>query len=397
MEVARYQFYFRSDQGIDSPDSPTYFKTYMTNTLTLKNPDNHFVLKVQQLSIPVTYYQFNVANQSSILRYSVLLGTSILHIGSITIPDGNYNVSQMGDQLTSMLAQSILAGVPSITACDIFWTYDSISNKFGMRFVGNLISGVAWQVYLSGDTILNALGFNYLSADWTVNDPYYYGYKQVNMFPLSQLYVVSDTLSDDESFQNFDDNTHQGLATHSSIIAVAQITCPVYTFFHYEFKNPIPVKIDRTSIEFLDFDLTDFFGKPLQGLTEPWNITFEIAEINTDAERRQTLRTFINEPPVPLRSVAFLENRSKNIDLNIANAGNQLELLKQQVNTSLENIRSDVQKRKVTDSSDGEIYQSISGTQTGTYYEPTIGSTVTGETKQATTDFDRSPKRQRET
>jgi hypothetical protein len=172
----------------------------------------------------------------------------------------------------------------------------------------------------------------------------------------------------------------------------------MYSYYTYEFKNPIPVVLDRTTVDFIDFDLTDYFGNPLQGLTEPWNITFQISEINADEERRQTLRTFINVPqPPPLRTVAFLENRSKNIDLNITNAGNQLELLKQQVNSSLENIRSDVQKRKSPTTPDGTLYQSVPGTQTTTYFESTIAPTSSRETEQTSTDFNRSSKRQRET
>ena len=397
MEVARYQFYFQSDQGISDSSSSAYFKTYMTNQLTLVNPDNHFVLKVQQLTIPLSYYQFNAANQSSIVQYSIVLGSSTLYTGSITVPDGNYSVCQMADRLTALLAEGILANVPLITSCYVYWKYDPIANKFALRFVGNLIGGVAWQVYLSGDSILNALGYNFTSADWTVNDPWYYGYKQVNMNPMSQIYVVSNTLSDSESFQNFDDATHNSLATHSGIVAVAQIKCPMYTYYSYEFKNPIPVVLDRTTVDFLDFDLTDYFGNALQGLTEPWNITFCISEISTDIERAQSLRTFINTPQPPnLHTVSFLENRSKNIHLSLANAGSQLDLLKQQLNTSLENIRADVQKRKSPDSSNGTIYQGISGTKITSYYEPTIDPPNATETEQTTTDFDRSPKRQRE-
>lgn len=397
MEVARYQFYFQSDQGMSDSSSSAYFKTYMANQLTLLNPDNHFVLKVQQLTIPLSFYQFNAANQSSIVQYSIVLASSTLYTGSITVPDGNYSVCQMADRLTALLAQGILANVPSITSCYVYWKYDPIANKFALRFVGNLIGGVAWQVYLSGDSILNALGYNFTSASWTVNDPWYYGYKQVNMNPLSQIYVVSNTLSDSETFQNFDDAAHNSLATHSGIVAVAQIKCPMYTYYSYEFKNPIPVMLDRTTVDFLDFDLTDFFGNALQGLTEPWNITFSITEMNTDLERAQQLRTFINSTqPQPLHTISFLENRSKNIDLNIANAGNKLELLKQQVYSSLQNLKSDVQKRKTPESPDGTIYQGASGKQSTSYYEPTLGSTNARETEQTTSDFDRSPKRQRE-
>lgn len=397
MEVARYQFYFQSDQGISDSSSSAYFKTYMANQLTLLNPDNHFVLKVQQLTIPLSFYQFNAANQSSIVQYSIVLASSTLYTGSITVPDGNYSVCQMADRLTALLAQGILANVPSITSCYVYWKYDPIANKFALRFVGNLIGGVAWQVYLSGDSILNALGYNFTSVDWTVNDPWYYAYKQVNMNPLSQIYVVSNTLSDSESFQNFDDAAHNSLATHSGIVAVAQIKCPMYTYYSYEFKNPIPVVLDRTTVDFLDFDLTDFFGNALQGLTEPWNITFSITEMNTDLERAQQLRTFINSTqPPPLHTISFLENRSKNIDLNIANAGNKLELLKQQVYSSLQNLKTDVQKRKTPESPDGTIYQGASGKQSTSYYEPALGSTNARETEQTTSDFDRSPKRQRE-
>lgn len=396
MEVARYQFYFQSDQGVNdaSIDSPAYFKTYMINTLNLLNPDNHFVLKVQQLTIPLSYYQFNAANQSSTLQYAVVLSSTTLYSGSVIIPDGNYSICQIADQLSALLAQSILTNVPAITSCYVYWKYDEISNRFALRFIGNLIGGVAWQVYLSGDAIEKALGYTFGAFDFTVNDPWVYGSKQVNMYPLSQLYVVSTALSDSESFQCYEDVTHNSSTTHSGIVAVAQIKCPSYTYYSYEFKNPIPVVLDRTTVDFLDFDLRDYFGNALYGLDQPWNITFSISEMSTDAERHQLLRTFINIPqPPPLHSISFLENRSKNIDLNIEKTSAELDLLKSKLQTSIDTLKNNVQKRKSPSSPSPAIYESSLGAKTTTYFEPTLTANNSGETKQETSDVDRSPKR----
>jgi hypothetical protein len=396
MEVARYQFYFQSDQGVNdaSIDSPAYFKTYMINSLNLLNPDNHFVLKVQQLTIPLSYYQFNAANQSSTLQYAVVLSSTTLYSGSVIIPDGNYSICQIADQLSALLAQSILTNVPAITSCYVYWKYDVISNRFALRFIGNLIGGVAWEVYLSGDAIEKALGYTFGAFDFTVNNTWIYGYKQVNMYPLSQLYVVSTALSDSESFQCYEDVTHNSSTTHSGIVAVAQIKCPSYTYYSYEFKNPIPVVLDRTTVDFLDFDLRDYFGNALYGLDQPWNITFTISEVNTDAERSQMLRTFINVPQPPaLHSISFLENRSKNIDLNIEKTSAKLDLLRSKVQTSIDTLKNNVQKRKSPASPNPAIYESSLGAKSTTYFEPTLAFDNPGETKQETTDVSRSPKR----
>jgi hypothetical protein len=396
MEVARYQFYFQSDQGVNdaSIDSPAYFKTYMINTLNLLNPDNHFVLKVQQLTIPLSYYQFNAANQSSTLQYAVVLSSSTLYSGSVIIPDGNYSICQIADQLSALLAQSILTNVPAITSCYVYWKYDVISNRFALRFIGNLIGGVAWEVYLSGDAIEKALGYTFGAFDFTVNNTWIYGAKQVNMYPLSQLYVVSTALSDSETYQCFEDETHNSSTTHSGIVAVAQIKCPSYTYYSYEFKNPIPVVLDRTTVDFLDFDLRDYLGNALYGLDQPWNITFSISEMSTDAERQQTLRTFINIPqPPPLHSISFLENRSKNIDLNIYKTSAELDLLRSKLQTSIDTLKNNVQKRKSPSSPSPAIYESSFGAKSTTYFEPTLASDNPGETKQETTDVGRSPKR----
>lgn len=398
MEIARYQFYFQSDQGTNdaSINSPCYFKTYMINSLTLLNPDNHFVLKVQSLTIPLCYYQFNALNQSSTLQYAVVLSSTTLYSGSIVIPDGNYSVCQMADKLSVMLAQSILNNIPSITSCYVYWKYDITSNRFALRFVGSLIGGVAWVVYLSGDTISNALGFNFTNFDFIVNDTWKYGNKQVNMYPLSQIFVVSNTLSDSETFQCFSDDTHNSSTSHAGIVAMAQITCPTYSYYSYEFKNPIPVVLDRTTIDFLDFDLTDYFGNALYGMDQPWNITFTISEISTDAERQQSLRTFINAPQPPLSSVSFLENRSKNIDLNLEKTSAHLESLKNTLIKSLSTLKNNVQKRKNPNSPNSEIYQSPTRTKYTSYFEPTLATNNSGETKQETINISRSTDGERE-
>jgi hypothetical protein len=152
--------------------------------------------------------------------------------------------------------------------------------------------------------------------------------------------------------------------------------------------------LDRTTVDFLDFDLRDYFGNALYGLDQPWNITFSISEMSTDAERHQSLRTFINIPqPPPLHSISFLENRSKNIDLNIEKTSAELDLLRSKLQTSIDTLKNNVQKRKSPSSPSPAIYESSLGAKTTTYFEPTLTANNSGETKQETSDVDRSPKR----
>ena len=169
-EVARYQFYFNSTNAVldVSQDSSCYFKVYLNRILSLTNPDNQFYLAVEKVTIPNCFKQFTSSNSSSTLGYAIYVSSSSVYNGSISIPNGNYSVSDMGSLIATLLPADIIANVPSITSCSITWVYNKNTNRFSMQLFGSLYGGLSWELVLSDCAITKALGFYNFNAQEAV-------------------------------------------------------------------------------------------------------------------------------------------------------------------------------------------------------------------------------------
>jgi hypothetical protein len=402
IEVARYQFFFNSSKGLTdvSQDSFNYFKVYLNRNLTLVNPDNHFELTIEKVSIPFCFSQFAFANLSSVLQYRIDDPLGSIYFGSISIPDGNYSVFDMGNTIANLLPADIMTNIPSITNCTIEWQYDPPTNRFRMKILGSLYLGNVWELILSPCPITVALGFDNQNpqqvTSFNVNDPFVTGIYNVNMNPIPEIYVVSSTLTDNNAFQCFPSNAVLVEASVTSIVAVVHLDHPAPYYIYKDFNNPIKIPLDRNSIDTIDFDLRDYDGNPLYGSDQSWNITFHISEISNDAVRQQQLKTFINPISPPIDQVDFLERKLTQASSPVQNTTDSLETLKQRVNESLEKLRTDVQKRKNPTTSVSTVYESSIGTKGPTNSQPTLTSSNSTTTEQTTPDLDVSAKRQRE-
>lgn len=406
-EITRYQFFFNSAKGILDIESFTYFKVFLNRILTLQNPNNQFVLAVEKVSIPYCFYQFNTEQGSSILPYQINVSGTSIYTGSISIPDGNYCVSDMGSTIASLLSANIMANVPSLTGVSIVWFYSPVTNRFSMKVTGSLYSGSAWDLILGYCPITRALGFyNILDADavsFTVNQDFTAGMFSVNMNPISEIYITSN-LNDNDSNQCFPIDETRLQTQISDIVAVVHLERPSVYYIYKDFVNPIKIPLDRTSIDIIDFDLKDYNGNPLVGFDQSWNITFSISEVYVNKEtREQTLKTFINSstPVVPINQTNFLQRNTVSQSLNQPATDSvteiDLDALRQRLDDSLQQLRANVQKRKSPATDTATIPQSEAGATTTTNpNQPTIATPDSGQTEQTTSDIDGPAKRQRE-
>jgi len=396
-EVTRYQFYFNSSKALldVSQDSPCYFKVYLNRILSLSNPDNQFFLAVEKVTIPNCFNQFNYNNSSSTLVYAVYVSGSSVHTGSISVPDGNYSVSDMGNVVAALLPADIMANVPSITNCTITWVYDKITNRFKLQLLGSLYTGLPWELILDQCAITTALGLNSINDTeaivLNVNAAYFQGQYNVNMNPIPEIYVVSNQLTDTNAFQCFPDGEFRVDTQISGNVAVVQLNHPAPYYICKDYVNPTKIPLDRTSIDMMDFDLRTYNNEPLYGLDQPWHITFSIMEVNMDAIRAQQLRTYINSIPPPINQVNFLERNRINEETS-----QNLEDLKQRLTDSLDQLRRNVQKRKSPATTSTTILEDSPGTDNTTASGSAITPTSSGKTEQTPIDINGPAKRQRE-
>ena len=410
-EITRYQFFFNSAKGILNIESFSYFKVYLNRILALQNPNNQFVLAVEKLSIPFCFNQFNSVQGSSILPYQINVSGTGIYTGSVSIPDGNYCVSDMGNTIASLLSADIMANVPSITGVSILWVYNPATNRFSMKVIGSLYSGAVWELILGYCPITIALGFaGILDAEaiiFEVNEDYLTGMFSVNMNPISEIYVTSN-LGDNNAYQCFPKDQFQVETQITDIVAVIHLERPSSYYIYKDFVNPIKIPLDRDSIDVIDFDLKDYSGKPLVGFDQSWNITFSISEVYVSKETRdQTQKTYINSSiaTVPITQANFLQRNlvsqsvSQPVDQPSADSVTEIDLdiLRQRLDDSLQQLRANVQKRKSPTADTATIPQSEAGTTTTpNSNQPTVTTPDSGQTEQTTSNIDGPAKRQRE-
>jgi hypothetical protein len=398
-EVARYQFFFNSFKGIalDGSASGAYFKVLLNRQLTLTNPDNQFILTVEKVTIPVCFNQFTLDDLSSVLPFRLTDALGTFYNSTISIPNGNYSISDMGNTLASLLSAE-LNTVPSMSGVSINWTFSSITNRFSLQLIATY--PVPFNLLFTNCPIVTAIGFtNYLDVTpppIIANGPFVVGDYNVNMNPIPEIYVVSDALSDSNSFQCFPVGQSSVQTTASGIVAVIQLEHSSPYYVCKEYINPTPIPLDRLIIDTIDFDLRDYNGNILYDFDQQWFITFSITEYNNDALRNENLRTYINVlPPASLSEVGILGTKSETPE-PLEESTTNLDSLKQQLSESLEKLKTHVQKRKAAATLPATVYEGSTGTVDTFANEPTFTPTNAGETEQTTTDFNGSGKRQRE-
>jgi hypothetical protein len=399
-EVVRYQFFFNSFKGIavDGNPSGAYFKVYLNRQLTLINPDNQFILAVEKVTIPVCFNQFTIDDLSSVLPFRLTDTLGYFYTSTISIPNGNYSISDMGNTLTSLLSAQLntpglISGMSNVS---MNWTYNTVTNRFSLQLIATYPS--AFNMTFTNCAVSSAIGFtNYLDTiapPIIANGPFVSGDYNINLNPIPEIYVTSDTLSDSNSFQCIPVGNNGVETTAANIVAVIQLDHSSPYYVYKDFKNPMMIPLDRSIIDTVDFDLRDYNNNVLHGFDQPWFITFSITEYTNDGIRDENLRTFINViPPAPIDRVDFLGVKSP----EESEQKNTLETLKVQLTQSLEKLKTNVQKRKSPPTTTAEVYESQVGpSPTPSTNESTTASTNAGQTEQTTIDPNGSAKRQRE-
>jgi hypothetical protein len=394
-EVARYQFFFNSFKGIALDDNPSgaYFKVLLNRQLTLTNPDNQFVLTVEKVTIPVCFNQFALYDLSSVLPFRLHDSLGFFYTSSISIPNGNYSISDMGNTLAALLSAN-LNDVPSMSNASINWRYNHVTNKFSLQLIADYSQD--FDMRFTTCAITNAIGFtNLLDTTSPIienNGPFVSGDYNINMNPIPEIYVVSDTLSDSNSFQCNPVGFTGVQTTATGVIAAIQLKHSPPFYVSKEFTIPTAIPLDRTIIDFIDLDLRDYNGNILNDFDQPWFISFSITEYNNDTVRAENLRTYINvQPTAPLSTVGFLGSSTEATEQPV-----DLVPLQKQLQESLEKLKTHVQKRKSTASIATTVSEGTTGTVSTSGNDSTSAPSNTGETEQTTIDSN-AAKRQRET
>jgi len=278
LALNRYQFFCNKSQAeIQSRQSP-YCEFRLKQKLTLSNPEYMFQISINRVSIPLQFYQFN--NNNNQLKWTIVgaIPISLLNLSStIVITPGNYNLNEFITELNNKTLPSLQSQSALFTSATWSFNFNSITNKAEYKLATNI---AVCDIEFSPCVISSALGFD---NPWMIicNSPTFLQAPfTVNLIPISNVYVTSQTLSDNTSFEALG-----GQIDYSQVLATVPLD---YLNIHYcsvEFNNPIKIRLTNDTISILDFSLQDSSGYELS-CDQPWSLQFTIEEVHSPSVGR---------------------------------------------------------------------------------------------------------------
>lgn len=267
----RYQFFLNKNQAeVQSRTSP-YCEFKLKQKLTLSSPDYIFQFSINRVSIPLSFYNFNNNNNRLKWTITAAIPVGLINLTStITIPPGNYDLTQFIAALNAATLSSLQSQSGLFVAATWSFVYDPVTNKAGYKLATNI---AICTIQFDDCTISRALGFD---NSWSIvcNDPnFIYPLYTVNLYPISNVYVTSVGLNDNTSFEALG-----GTIDLSQVLATVPMD---YLNIHYcsvEFNNPIKIRLTNDTINSLDFNLQDSEGNIL-ACDQPWSLQLTIEEI----------------------------------------------------------------------------------------------------------------------
>jgi hypothetical protein len=263
----KYQFFLNSRQAEKRSDTTAFCEFNLKKKLTLSSPLYQFEVSVNRVNFPFSFYQFNSKNTT--VPITVVSGPSTWN-GSFQIDRGNYTLSSMVDAFNSILPNTLLSLTGGVIGNFILdYRYNQNSGKAQYR---NTSPGTSYQITFGECTITNALGYR---SPWSMTNGGLFSTAPftVNMNPVMNVYVISDTFSDDSSFEAIG-----GTVDYSSVIAVVPVVHSPWYYQPTDFNVPIKVRISNNTLSVLDFNLVDSLNQEIE-LDQPWSLQFTIEEI----------------------------------------------------------------------------------------------------------------------
>ena len=253
----------------------------------LQNEDPaHFVLGLEQISVPQSFYTFTTRNNTFNL-VNVSLSTSNV----ITIPVGSYNVDDLVDFLSNEV--SVIASGATIL-------YDYNTNKMSLRN----FSGYTLRIQgTSTSTAYNQLGFAQSGGETATNGTIKQFTFMVNLTTTAGINIrVNNFITQNKAAK--------GDGGGSSILARVPITSGSFTWCQY--FNPVVFYLTLSSrvINLFDIELLDDALQPIAfNIQNPnWFVVLKLDYLNKEANPMpktdiQKLRTGLPMPTSSLQNI----------------------------------------------------------------------------------------------
>lgn len=294
--VNRFQYFLNSEQAsVKIPGTP-YCEFLLKKQLTLENVQNVFEVSINKVNLPYSFYQWSTNNNR--MTYTVFWGANS-NTGSFVITPGNYNLVSLITEINTQLTPSLVFATSSfVTQATLEYVYNSNSNKVKIRLTGTPSS--AWSIVFDSSELLGALGFDTLTL--IAGGFYSLPVRTVNVNPIMNVYIVSQTFLDTSSFQALN-----GQVDISSIIAIIPIVHSPLFYQPYDFPIPLKIRLTNETISAFDFDIIDSKGRTLV-FDQPWSLQFTIEELDV-GDNNSFGNQFLTAPNIAIDPIQQLKNQ----------------------------------------------------------------------------------------
>lgn len=313
--LKNYNLFIDSSQR-DEGSYPSYFNILLRKPIVKTNKNSVFRVRIPSVVIPFSFNQINSTN--NILSY-----TYNSNPFTITIPSGNYNITDLLTEISSLI---ILA---SPTVLNL--TYDVSTSKCTLGFgTGNLSNQSITMNYTGGNIILmKMLGFtSNITFSFNFGTGLYTNATSnqvVNVSPSKTLFIRSETLTQNTNYEAL-------VSKNDTTDILLQI--PIQTSYNtyinwYDQSSDLFAEINNVVIDKINLYLTDatsYNELPADSGLLNWFIQLNIQEIY--------IPTDINTEHITTNNIITNKQVIKDVDKieNEDDIENKKNILKKEIN-----------------------------------------------------------------
>ena len=264
--LRRFNLYISSSQR--SEGTPSSFTIQLPNQLVLNNlVPSKFEVCIDRAQIPLSFSQFNDRAKSTQLQWS-----SGGYEGLAVIPFGNYDVKTLGLVVAQTVRSSVIAATNGAIQPVLSFSYNLEQNRYRIGLSGAASITFHTEEY-SG--LSKALGF---ADDWTlVQNQLVYSTQDVCVSPSRSLYITSQTLVQDESYEALTSPFRL-----TSVLACIPIVHSPLLFLTHQPPRPVITRLANSVINDIQLTLRDEQSDQLYEFDLDWSCHISIAEIRVD-------------------------------------------------------------------------------------------------------------------
>jgi hypothetical protein len=280
--INEYTFFLDSKYRTSGSNSSPSFQ--LDTPIFLNDPNNYFLCQIMSVEFPFSFKTLYAPNNVIPIRLQIP-GLNLDVSSIITIPEGNYSILTLLDNLKLLLTDYITStGFTQIPTFDFIYNKDTGKTTLKIIPSGgnhNLTLTLKW---MDADIIAEYFGFSYLNntvlsfTGSTITSINYTSPNNVNVSPITAFYIRSSSLNQTSYNQ---ERLVEPFFTVSDILLKVPVSSYANTWIIYE-NGSFSVRLNNKSIDELSFYITAQTYDSLLINGVHWKISLKISEFQPE-------------------------------------------------------------------------------------------------------------------